>query len=51
MERFGFFFASDSVIEPGDFTYLHATLYEMHTNVFKLQEIGKLLMKKFILNY
>ena len=28
MERFGFFFASSSIQEPGDFTYLHGTLYE-----------------------
>lgn len=28
MERYGFFFVSDSVQEPGDVTYLHGTLYE-----------------------
>lgn len=28
MERYGFFFLSNSVGEPGDFTYLHGTLYE-----------------------
>lgn len=28
MERYGFFFMSDSAGEPGDFTYLHGTLYE-----------------------
>lgn len=28
MERYGFFFMSDAAGEPGDFTYLHATLYE-----------------------
>ena len=28
MERFGFFFVSDSFQEVGDFTYLHGTLYE-----------------------
>lgn len=28
MERYGFFFMSDDAGEPGDFTYLHATLYE-----------------------
>lgn len=28
MERYGFFFMSDTDGEPGDFTYLHATLYE-----------------------
>lgn len=28
MERYGFFFMTDSANEPGDFTYLHGTLYE-----------------------